>query len=139
VHTPETDATLARLRDALQGIAQGARELERAAREAAALAETLSGGGQSAETGAGNLDPRQAALLVAVTLRGGTVDADAFSALAARLEIADAAAAELFAGADPHLVRRAASAACVTERGLEAAAAWRAALPEGLWNVATGL
>ncbi len=46
------------------------------------------------DPGAGGLDLRQAALLVAVTLRGGTVDADVFSVLASRLEVADAALPE---------------------------------------------
>jgi hypothetical protein len=138
VHAFETDAALARLRDALQDIARAARELERAARDAAALAETLDSRGRSAVS-AGGLDPRQAALLVAVTLRGGMMEADAFAALAARIEVSDLAVAELFAAPDPHLVRRARDGTCITERGLDAAASWRASLPEDLRNAATDL
>ena len=136
MHAFETDTALARLRDALQEIARAARELERAAHEAAALAEALPGRGATAS---GGLDARQAALLVAVTLRGGTVDAEAFSTLAARIEVPDPDVAELVTGRDPHLVRRGGAAACVTERGLDAAASWRAALPEDLRNVAADL
>jgi hypothetical protein len=133
----ETDAALARLREALREIARGARELERAASEAAALAESLTGRSEPARTS--GLDAHQAALLVAVTLRGGTLEADAFSTLAARLAVPEEAVTELFAGAEPHLVRRAGAATGVTERGLEAAASWRAALPEDLRRAATEL
>jgi hypothetical protein len=76
----------------------------------------------------GDLTETQGALLVAVTMRGGTVASDAFAELAGRLRVEGAALEGLFAGADPHLVRRGNGGAGVSERGLESAAIWRHAL-----------
>jgi hypothetical protein len=153
-----------RLRETIEAIAERLRELDRFCREATALLERLAdertraGGApeasllgaqaESAESrlsadGSGpaghRLDERQAALLVGLTLRGGTMETSTFAALAAELGVGSAAVDELFAGADPYLVQRAGGAPGVTERGLESAADWRRTLPAELLRTATAL
>ena len=87
----------------------------------------------------GGLEMPQAALLVALTLRGGTLPEPALALLASDLGLPPAGIEELFHGSEPHLVRRPGGAAGVTERGIESAAAWRTALPAELLRLATDL
>lgn len=157
--------TLSQMQDALRTIVQRIRELERLCRETAELAERVAEGdrkprrapgpgapvsqpGAEPSTavlrgGPGTLDPRlserQGALLVAVTLRGGTVDASLLASLAGDLGLGSAALDELFSGTEPHLTRRSGGAAGITERGIESAAGWRRALPAELLRLATDL
>jgi phytoene/squalene synthetase len=130
---PGSDASH-ELRAALLEIAERARELEELCRRAARLAE---GPATPPAHEPDELDLRQASLLVAITLRGGTVEAGAFATLAERLAVPAAAVERLFEGPEPLLVRRGPGAAGVSERGLDAAAAWRDALPPELLRAAT--
>ena len=165
MHTPPDEDPVAGLRQAVEGIAGALRELDRRCHEAAVLLDRLearrgepreagplpgsgtSGAGATSVTEpreteprpeSGALEQRRAALLVGLTLRGGTMDADAFSALAADLGLGHGEVETLFAGADPPLVRRGGRNQ-VTERGIESAAEWRLRLSPGLLRAATDL
>lgn len=153
---PRDPTVLDRLRLALSTIGQRARELDRLCDEALEIVDGLEPNAQppgqpglrgeenlpgpagrppaaATRSGApGDLHERQAALLVAVTLRGGTVDADVFSALARDLRLDARDLQALFDGPNPHLRRRGGDAAGLTERGVEAAAEWRRLLPDEL-------
>lgn len=159
--TPAEPDLLPRLRATVLTITERVHELDRLCRDAASLLDRLSPppepdpevalseadetleprqlGTSSNETGAispeavrAGLEERQGALLVAVTIRGGTVASPMLSLLAAELGLGAGALEELFAGVDPHLVRRAGGRAGLTERGMESAAEWRGALSEEL-------
>lgn len=144
----------AELRDALEALAEGARELERLVRDAARAAErlaatsgepardrTLSGDAAPARdaTGTGRSDPREGALLVALTLRGGTLPRAELEALAAVFGVSSGELAQLLSGDAAPLTARRGGAVGLTERGVEEAAAWRDALPAELLRAATTL
>jgi hypothetical protein len=143
----------AELRDALEALADGARDLERRAREAARSAARLAGGG-AAPAGAApadgrnappaapspsGSDPRTGALLVALTLRGGTLPKAELEALASAFGVSSGELAQLLAGAQAPLTARRGGAVGLTERGVEEAAAWRDTLPPELLRAATTL
>ena len=131
---PDADG-LPDLRATLAALAERVRELDRLCRAAAELVERL----EVERAGApGGLDERQGALLVAVTLRGGTVARDVLAGLAAELGVDAPALERLFAGAAPHLSSRG-DGARLTDLGLDAAAAWRSALEPELLRRATEL
>jgi hypothetical protein len=141
----------AELRAALEALADGARELERRARDAARATERLAGPAAAPDGGsrmAGDAaaaapvpgsDPRAGALLVALTLRGGTLPRAELEALAAVFGVSSGELTQLLAGAEAPLTARRGGTVGLTERGVEEAAAWRDALPPELLRAATTL
>ncbi|MFN2432524.1 MAG: hypothetical protein ABR599_06870 [Gemmatimonadota bacterium] len=133
---PPPAEALRRLGEIVREMDDGLRALEGLRREAQALLETAREPVPQQPAAALEGTARQGALLVALTLRGGTLEDAALAELADALEVEPAELTALFEEADPHLARRGGSAR-LTERGLDAAAAWRAALPAGVLGAAT--
>ena len=125
----ELSATLELLRERL-------REVEQLRERAARLAADI---GDRGPHPAGDVSERQGALLVAVTLRGGTVDDADLAALARQLGVDAPEIDDLSARVEPLLQRRPSGGFRLTERGVEAAGTSRSALSPALLEAATRL
>ncbi len=140
--TPRPEA-VRRLRETFHALADRLRDVERLCQEADLLLEALEDGTGAKSPapdhprGPDALDARQGALLVALTVRGGTLDGPALTALAASRGVEPAAVEALFGGPEPRIVRRAGGAARLTEAGVDSAARWREVLPPDLLRSAT--